>query len=129
MMRDQEDKTGHGGKCVTGAKGGETSGNVSPNTHTAGRRQRWVQPMAWCIGDAVQAAGLSRAELNGRVGRVLGYDEPRGRHIVEINGSKVLIKPANLGRPDALDMISTHRRVRRARPWHERSQAHGHGHV
>lgn len=62
------------------------------------------------VGHRVEVTGTSRADLNGKKGMALAYDEGKGRYRVCIRGSDMYLKPANLlmapetgGTPKSMD--------------------------
>mmetsp|Transcript_5592 Transcript_5592/g.11702 ORF Transcript_5592/g.11702 Transcript_5592/m.11702 type:complete len:548 (-) Transcript_5592:642-2285(-) len=57
-------------------------------------------------GEEVRIRGLqSRPELNGMMGVVRSYSKEKGRYAVELaDGSKILLKLANLGNPNKVDV-------------------------
>ena len=47
-------------------------------------------------GQVVLLDGLSKAELNGQIGRIRQWDEAGGRYIVDFAGRGLLVLPENL---------------------------------
>jgi curved DNA-binding protein CbpA len=70
--------------------GGMGRGNASKRPHSENRCDQ-VPP-----GTPVVLSGLSKEELNGQDGSVLGFDESRGRYQVQLeDGETVAVKPEN----------------------------------
>lgn len=52
--------------------------------------------MELAAGLRVEIHSLQTLELNGSVGTVVGYIEAKGRHAVDVDGNRLLLKPQNL---------------------------------
>merc|ERR1712224_395897 len=60
------------------------------------RAQAAVRTDVLPVGVAVRANGLQgQPELNGTIGKVVGFDLGKGRLVVEISGRQVALKPSN----------------------------------
>lgn len=72
-----------------------------------GRRAAPMPPYAVCIGTEATVRGLSKSqEHNGRIGKVTGWDESRGRYVVELDSQTTLsLRPSNITQNCAVEVV------------------------
>ena len=82
---------------------------TTPPTTAPAASATSVDTPTFTVGERVRVVGLSsKPEFNGQSGRIIGYDQAKGRFNISLAGGRTLqIKPANIAPPEVSDLSAT----------------------